>query len=147
MAFLAGAPVTADSLNDATTVIESTTDATAGTTTSTSYTDTLTGPSAHSLAFTTPESGIIVVTITSEAYNSGANYATCSFRISGAAGTVASSDNNSLYHYGSDRFRASSTSRVSGLTPGAAGTVTLQHKVVAGTGTFNRRKIKIEYVV
>jgi hypothetical protein len=119
----------------------------AGTTTSTSYTSTLSGTSAVTLAFVAPASGKVIVTISGELQNSGANYTTMSFSIGGSAGTVSGDDNNALYMHGTDRFRASAASLVTGLTAGQSGTITMQHKVTGGTGTFNRRKIMVEYVV
>lgn len=126
--------------------VQSATDTNPGTTTSTTATDTLTGTSTVTQTFTAPPSGKIEVTISAEVVNSGANYTTLSFRISGSAGTVAHDDNNALYAKGTDAFRGSATSLVTGLTPGQTGTVTLSHLVTGGTGTFNRRRILIRPV-
>ena len=151
MAFLAGQSLTASLLNDATTTIESATDAVAGTTTSATYTDTLTSTGTHTLNFVAPASGKIVVTIACVAVNGTAGaYAAMSFRVSGAAGTQAASDANQVYGQGTGtnrpEVRTSVPTLVTGLTPGASGTITLQHKVTGGgTGTFNYRRIQIRY--
>jgi hypothetical protein len=141
--FAAGQILTAGDLNAVTTAVESGANTTPGTTTSTTFTDTLTGSSTVTLAFTAPASGVIVVTVSAECSNSGgSNYTIAGFRISGAAGTVAATDTNSIYLRGTDSLRASGEFRVGGLTPGMSGTVTMQHRVnPAGTGTFNNREL------
>lgn len=126
------------------TSVQSATNGTAGTTTSTSATDNLTSSTTVTQGFTVPPSGKVKVTISGELQNSGANYTTLSFRISGSAGTVAHDDNNALYVRGTDPFRGSATTLVTGLSPGQTGTVTLSHLVTGGTGTFNRRRILVE---
>jgi len=146
MGFLAGERATAADLNDATSATQSTTDIVAGTTTSTSYTDTLTGTGTLTHNFVAPASGKIAVTVTAELQNSTTAYTTMSFRISGAAGTLPADDNNGPYMFGAVRVRGSVLSLITGLSPGAAGTITLQHKVTGGTGTFNRRRIMVENV-
>lgn len=126
------------------TSVQSATNTTAGTTTSTTATDSLTSSSTVTQGFTVPPSGKVRVTISGEIVNSGANYTTLSFRISGSAGTVAHDDNNGFYVRGTNAIRGSATSLITGLTPGATGTVTLSHLVTGGTGTFNRRRILVE---
>jgi hypothetical protein len=148
MAFVSGQKVTAAQLNSAapTGAVQSTVNTTSGTTTSTSYTDSLTGSTTVSLAFTVPASGKIWVTITGATDNSADNYSTMSYRISGTAGTVAASDNWQLYFRNTNEGLTSRRTMQTGLTPGASGTVTMQHKVAAGTGTFNHRQILVEPV-
>lgn len=148
MAFTAGQKLTAAQLNSAAPVgaAQSTVNTTAGTTTSTSYTDSLTGSTTVSLAFTVPPSGAIWVTITSALDNSADNYTVVSYRISGSAGTVAASDNWQIYFRNTNEGMVSRRTMQTGLTVGATGTVTMQHKVSGGTGTFNHRQILIEPV-
>lgn len=151
MAFAAGQKVTAAQLNSAapTGAVQSAVNSTVGTTTSTSYTDTLTSSTTVSLGFTTPGSGSIKVTIIAAMQNNTAgSYVAVSFRISGAAGTVAASDDYQVYTQGTGtsrpESRISGSTIITGLTPGAAGTVTMQHKVTANIGTYNYRRIIIE---
>lgn len=143
MTALAGQKVTALLLNSLapTGHASSSVNTTAGTTTATAYTDTLTSSTVVSVAFVTPPSGDIEVTITGALDNSGDNYSVISYRISGAAGTVAASDSWQAYKRNTNEGMVSRTSIQTGLTPGAAGTITMQHKVSAGTGTFNHREI------
>lgn len=143
MAALAGQKVTATLLNTIAPAGygSSGVNTTAGTTTSTSYTDSLTSSTTVSVAFIVPPSGAIEVIIFGAVDNSGDNYSTLSYRISGAAGTVAASDSWQAYFRNTNEGTVSRRSVQSGLTPGAAGTITMQHKVSAGTGTFNHREI------
>ncbi|MFJ5984301.1 hypothetical protein [Lentzea sp. NPDC092896] len=143
MVALAGQKVTASLLNSLAPTGETTSgvNTTAGTTTSTGYTDTLTSSSTVSVAFIAPPSGKIAVTICGAVDNGGDNYSVISYRLSGAAGTVAASDNWQVYFRNTNEGVVSRTTYQTGLTPGAAGTITMQHKVSGGTGTFNHREI------
>lgn len=146
MVFVAGVALTAAALNAAAptgdTSFYLSND---GTTTSTSYTDTLTGSTTASLAFVAPPSGKIEVTIAVLQENTTSTTQT-SFRISGAAGTVAASDDYSVQSDDSNTRMGEKTTQISGLTAGAAGTVTMQHKVAGGTGTFDKRAINIRMI-
>lgn len=143
MVALAGQKVTASLLNSLapTGHAASGVNTTAGTTTSTSYTDTLTSSTTVTLAFITPPSGKIAVTICGAVDNSADNYSIISYRISGAAGTVAASDSWQAYFRNTNEGMVSRRSIQTGLVAGAAGTITMQHKVSGGTGTFNHREI------
>ncbi len=121
---------------------QSTTNATPGTTTSTSYTDTLTGSGTVSLSFTAPPSGSVAVTVRAAMDNSGGNYTSVAFRLSGASAR-ASSDNDQAYIQGTDECTDEAMTIVTGLTAGGAYTATMQHKVTAGTGTYNFRRISV----
>ncbi|WP_191304408.1 hypothetical protein [Lentzea cavernae] len=143
MVALAGQKITASMLNSLapTGHASSGVNTTAGTTTSTSYTDTLSGTTSVSVAFIVPPSGKIAVTVFGSTDNSADNYSVISYRISGAAGTVAASDNWQTYFRNTNEGGVGRRSFQTGLTPGAAGTITMQHKVSGGTGTFNNREI------
>lgn len=121
---------------------QSATNATPGTTTSTSYTDTLTGSGTVSLNFTAPPSGAVAVTTKASMDNSGANYTAIAFRLSGAS-TRASNDNDQAFIQGTDECTDETMTIVTGLTAGGAYTATMQHKVTAGTGTYNFRRISV----
>lgn len=121
---------------------QSANNSTAGTTTSTSYTDTLTSSGTVSVNFTAPPSGVVSVRIEAALWNSGTNYTVASFRLSGAS-TVAASDDNQIYQRSTNEQRHMAESRIAGLTPGGAYTATMQHKVSAGTGNYNHRRIAV----
>lgn len=150
MTFSAGQKPTAAQLNNAapTGTTQSATNTTAGTTTSTSYTGTLTGSGTVTVAGTAPPSGIIeVIHAASIANNTAGAYAAMAFSISGAI-TRAESDDDQLFVQcaqatgaGRPEIRGEITTRVSGLTPGAAFTISGAYKVTSGTGTFNYRRI------
>ncbi|PRY35330.1 hypothetical protein [Umezawaea tangerina] len=143
MTFQAGQKITAADLNRAapSTSTQLTNISDTGTLTSAVYTDTLSGAINATLAFVTPPSGSIEVTIHAAIDNSSTNYTYVSFRISGAAGTVAASDDYAISANGTDDHTASRTTIIPGLTPGAAGTITMQYRVSAGTGTVDHRSI------
>lgn len=119
------------------------TNTTSGTTSSTSYTDTLGGTGTVSINFTAPLSGIVAVTTKASMDNNGAaNYTAAAFRLSGAT-TRASSDNDQIFVQGTNENTDETTTVVTGLTPGGSYTATMQHKVTAGTGTYNFRRISV----
>lgn len=140
----AGQKVTASFLNSLCPLGEaqSATNSTPGTTTSTSYTDSLTGSGTVSINFTAPPSGAVAVTTKAAMVNSGANYTAIAFRLSGAS-TRASNDNDQAYIRGTNECTDETTTIVTGLTAGGAYTATMQHKVTAGTGTYNFRRISV----
>jgi hypothetical protein len=139
----AGQQLTAAALNSAapTTWTQLTNISDTGTLTSVTYTDTLSGAVNATLAFVAPPSGSIKVSIHAAVDNSSTNYTYVSFRISGAAGTVAASDDYALSANGTDDHTAPRPTIITGLTPGAAGTITMQYRVSAGTGTVDHRSI------
>lgn len=140
----AGQKMTASFLNSLCPLGEaqSATNSTPGTTTSTSYTDTLSGSGTVSVNFTAPPSGAVAVTTKSALVNSAGNYTAAAFRLSGAS-TRASSDNDQIYNKGVDEITSETVTVVTGLTAGGAYTATMQHKVTAGTGTYNYRRIAV----
>jgi hypothetical protein len=113
---------------------------TAGTTTSTSFTDTLTGAGGVSVAFTAPQSGRVLVLLSGKVSNSGANASYLSWRLSGAT-TVDATDEWSLVITGTTVTRAGVSYMHSGLTANGSYTCTVQHRVAAGTGTFDDRTL------
>lgn len=154
MAFSAGQVLTADVMNAACPVGSDMTvvSTTAGTTTSTTYTSTLSGAGSVTLAFVTPASGKIWVTETASAKGGTTSiFPAITFAISGAAGTVAASDNNQAFQQAASAGGPESTLfrrvLVAGLTPGAAGTITMNYKTTgAGTVTYNNRQLAWEPV-
>lgn len=143
MVMQAGQQLTAAALNSAapTSSTELANISDTGTVLATTYTDTLTSAVNATLAFVAPASGSIWVSIHASIDNSGANYTWVSFRISGAAGTVAASDDYAISGNGTDDHTASRRTKITGLTPGAAGTITMQYRVSAGTGTVDHRSM------
>lgn len=112
-----------------------------GTTTSTSFTDTLTGAVGPvTLAFVAPPSGKVIINVSAAIKNSGANFSGLAFRLSGA-GSRAAVDGEQAFVQGNSEVVVAKDNPVSGLTPGGGYTITMQHKVTAGTGTFNYRRL------
>lgn len=149
MAFLAGQKATAAQLNSAAPVgeAEATVNTTPGTTTSTSYTDTLTGSGTMTIAYVAPPSGKICVWYTASTVPSVANYfGIVAPALTGAAGTVAASDNWQAFNKTTDASNDNDgtvyrTHIFTGLVAGAAGTITMMHKVIGGLVTFSDRQI------
>jgi hypothetical protein len=154
MVFSAGQVLTATILNSAAPVGDAQTvvNTTAGTTTSTTYTPTLSGSGLVTLAFVTPPSGAIWVSYTASVKHSATGgFATISVALSGAASTVAASDNYQAFGQTTDGANSRPEITVfrrfwfSGLTAGAAGLITMNHRIgVAGTGTFTNRQLAVE---
>lgn len=115
-------------------------DTTFGTTTSTSWTDTISGSSPVTLAFVAPPSGKVSISISAAVKNSGANFSGLNFRLSGA-GSRAAVDGEQAFVQGNSEVVVTKDNVVSGLVVGGSYTITLQHKVTAGTGTFNYRRL------
>lgn len=123
---------------------QSAVDTTFGTTTSTAWTDALAGgPSVLSLAFTAPPSGKVMIHIKGSARNGGSsNFSGINFRMTGpSAYARAAVDGEQAFVQGQAEVVVTADNIVSGLTPGGVYTVFFQHKVTAGTGTFNYRRI------
>lgn len=121
-------------------------DSGSGTTTSAAYTDTLSGTSTLATTLTTPATGGILILFGGWIFNSGgANQTYMSFRTSGGT-TVASNDVWAVITAGTTGNRGFSAKHftVGGggdLAANSSHTFTLQHKVTAGTGTFQYRGI------
>lgn len=135
-----------DKIEDGTTVINRGPIAVKGssgqvTTSSTSFTDTGT---AFTLDFTAPKSGKVLVILRVNSFSPTVSFLITGFRLSGPT-SVAATDATSTYFY-CDNGQAdnrSFTEYVEGLTPGGVYTVTMQHRVTAGTGTFNLRTMSV----
>lgn len=114
-------------------------DTTSRTTTSTSYTDASGG--AMSTSVVVPASGQVIVEIRSTQRNSGATNTITSWTASGStSGTVYSAnDTAALIVGGTSNSSLDLSYRLSSLTPGETLTVTIKHRVGAGTGTFDYR--------
>lgn len=111
-----------------------------GTTTSTSFVDALTGASPVTLAFVAPPSGKVIVEVSAAIKNSGSNFSGVAFRLSGASSRAAV-DGEQIFVQGNSEALVTKGNPVSGLTPGGSYTITMQHKVTSGTGTFNYRRL------
>ncbi len=150
MAFFAGQKLTAAAMNAAVPLNEeqSAVNTSFGTSTSTSYTSTLTGATTVTLAFVAPTSGKIEVNFTASVIPDAApNAGFVSVALSGAAGTVAASDDWWAFAYTTDAANdyhgtVTRTKVFTGLVAGAAGVITMNHKVSAGSCTFTNRQVK-----
>ncbi len=124
-------------------------DATTRTTTSASFTTALTAPNICGTSFVAPPSGIVEVQWAAYMFNSGSNFTQTSPAVrSGStvgSGTthLASADARSTTHNGTSGERATGSTRVTGLTPGATYNVALEHRVGAGTGSFQNREVAV----
>lgn len=122
-------------------------DATTRTTTSTSFTTTVSSANICGTSFVAPPSGVVKVEWGAYMFNSGANFTQTSPSVrtgsTVGSGTVvlASSDARSTNHNGTTGERAMGSTRVTGLTPGDTYNVALEHRVGAGTGSFQNREV------
>lgn len=119
-------------------------DTTSRTTTSTSYTDASGG--AFSTSVIVPASGAVVVELRSTQRNSGGatNTITSWSGVGSVSGTVYSpNDTAALIVAGTSNVPVDLSYRLSSLTPGETLTVTMKHRVNAGTGTFDYRLILV----
>lgn len=151
MVFFAGQKLTAAALNSAIPLGEtqSVIVSAFGSTTSTVYTATLASVGTVTLAYVAPPSGIIEVTFTAVIVPSIANLSgLVSVALTGAAGTVAASDNHHAYATTTDAandYGGTVTKSVlfTGLTAGAAGTITMHHRASSATSVeFGYRQLK-----
>ena len=101
-------------------------------------------PTAQSQAFTAGPRGLLEVSLTAAVKSSVAtSEAHMSFEITGAAGAVAPSDIRALMSTSTTYQRFTTGVRVTGLTPGAQGTITARFRASAGTATFKNRDLGI----
>lgn len=114
---------------------------TSSTTTSTSFTSTLADGLTDSVTVTVGANGLALVSIFGILSNSGNNYSTMAFAISGAT-TRAASDFRNIGNTITNVLQFGATFLETGLTPGST-TFTIQYRVGAGTGTFNGRCITV----
>lgn len=114
---------------------------TASTTTSTSYTSTLADGFTDSVTVTVGANGMALVSIFGILSNSGNNYTSLAFAISGATTRVAS-DFRDVGNTILNVIQVGATFLETGLNPGST-TFTLQYRVGGGTGTFNGRMIAV----
>lgn len=119
-------------------------DTTSRTTTSTSYTDASGGAFAATLVV--PASGQVVVEIRSTQRNSGATNTLTSWSASGStSGTVYSAnDGAAIIVGGTANLSLDLSYRLTGLTVGETITVTMKHRVGAGTATMDYRFIRLQ---
>jgi hypothetical protein len=128
-----------------------TTQNTSGSTTSTTYTATLTGGTTCSFSFVAPPSGQVMVHNTTNLSNSLTSGVLMSFEIRTGAvvgsGTVvqAADDQNSNQSSGVAGVgnRATVSTPVTGLTPGATYNIRQMFRVSAGTGTYISKRLTV----
>lgn len=120
-------------------------DTTSRTTTSTSYGNASTG-GAFTAAVVVPASGQVVVEMRSTQRNSSTTNTITSWTASGStSGTVyTANDTAALIIGGTSNVSVDLSYRLTGLTVGETLTVTMQHRVSAGTGTFDYRYIRLQ---
>jgi len=112
---------------------------TSGTTTSTGYTATLTGGTACGRAFVAPASGAVMIHNTASVTSQAVIYCFVDFQVRNGgtvgSGTVfrAPSDTTALRHADTNFIRATATTHVTGLTPGATYNVQQQFRTASGT--------------
>lgn len=113
------------------------------TTTATSYGNASGG--AFTCAVTVPASGTVVVEMRSTQRNSGATNTITSWTASGSTSGVVYTANDAaaLIVGGTANASHDLAYRLTGLTPTETLTVTMQHRVSAGTGTFDYRLIML----
>ncbi|MEU1014811.1 hypothetical protein ABZ383_27965 [Streptomyces sp. NPDC005900] len=112
-----------------------------GTTTSTAYVETLTGVTEpFAVTFLAPPSGIALLTVGARINNSAAGLAHFSASVKqGTRVVFAAADNRAAVVGGTNPVSASSQFPLSGLTAGAAYTVTGAYRTTAATATFTNR--------
>jgi hypothetical protein len=120
-------------------------DTTTRTTTSGTYGNAATG-GAFSAAVVVPASGAVVVEMRTTQRNSAATNTITSWTASGStSGTVyTANDTAALIVPGTNNSPVDLSYRLSSLTPGETLTVTMQHRVNGGTGTFDYRLILLQ---
>jgi len=144
-------PVTPVTAKFATGALATTTQNTSGTTTSTSYTATLTGGTTCSLTFVAPPSGQVMVHNTVNLSNTLTSGVLMSFEIRAGAvvgsGTVfqAADDQNTNQSSGVAGVgnRATVSTPITGLTPGATYNIRQMFRVSAGTGTYISKRLTV----
>lgn len=149
--FLAGAILTAQTLNDAFTDSQSDAQDTLGSTTSTGFTATLTGGTACGVAFVAPTSGIVMIFNNSFVENSGTARSYCNIRvrtgssIGSGSDVLASTDETSIAIQGSagDDAAMGRAFRITGLTPGQSYNVQQLFRVSGSTGTFAWKRLSV----
>ncbi|MFC9821368.1 hypothetical protein ACFWG6_30810 [Streptomyces erythrochromogenes] len=119
-------------------------DTTSRTTTGTSYGNASGG--AFTAAVVVPSSGEVRVEMRSTQRNSGATNTITSWTGSGSSsGTVYNANDTAALIVGGTANQPVDLSyRLTGLIPGETLTVTMQHRVSAGTGTFDYRHILLD---
>lgn len=120
---------------------------TSGTTISTGYTATLTGGTAAGQVIVAPPSGAVLVHNTAAIGPSAAVYDFMDFEVRNGgvigAGTVfrAPSDTTASRHADPNFVRATTSTLVTGLTPGNTYNIRQQYRVNSGTGIFQDKHL------
>ncbi len=102
------------------------------------------------IAFTAPTTGRVVVWFRSQLLNNTGGQSTfVSFvlrdgsTVGSGASVLAASDTRALIHAGTDTPQAGTFETVTGLTPGNAYNVRMEHRVTGGVGTLLNRSISV----
>jgi hypothetical protein len=136
---ITNAAVTASKLSTGAAVSSTTA---ASTTTSTSYTTTLADAVTSSVTVTIGANGLALLSIRMDALNSGASANIVTYSVSGATTTAAADANILGYMTGTSETTIGGTKLITGLAAGST-TFTINYKVSANTGTFERRSISV----
>ncbi|MEU5685133.1 hypothetical protein DEJ48_20375 [Streptomyces venezuelae] len=120
-----------------------------GTTTSTSYVETLTGATEpFAFTFLAPPYGVAVLTVGARFNNSAAGLAYFSASVKqGTRVVTAAADSRAAVVGGTNQVTASMQIPMTGLTPGAAYTVTGAYRTTAGTLTLSNRYLTITSLI
>lgn len=117
---------------------------TSGTTTSASYVNSLSAGGVVSINYVAPASGSIWVTIFCTMSALATATMDTAFALTGAAGTLGASDPTKVTTVGTTAVTKTRRVKIDGLTPGAAGTITLWYRTSTSTMTVNSRQIAWE---
>lgn len=102
------------------------------------------------VAFTAPTTGRVTIEFGAQVTNSGANATIVSpvvragSTVGSGASVFAAADDWAVTFSGTDTVHAQMSRPISGLTPGDAYNVRLEHRVAAGTGSAQYRHVKVE---
>lgn len=152
VAFLAGAILTAQTLNDVFTDSNSDSQDTLGSTTATSFTATLTGGTACGVSFIAPTSGIVLIANNTFVENTGAAaraYCTIRVRTGSSIGSgsdvLAATDENSIATAGGagDDGAFGRVFRLTGLTAGQSFNIQQLFRVSGSTGNFAWKRLSV----
>ena len=103
------------------------------------------------ITFTAPASGVVEISWGGELINSAAASGTVlgyELRTGGTIGSgtvvVGPSDDRTVRMAGTARFQMANYDTVTGLTPGSTYNIRLMYRATGGTGTFERRRLRIQ---
>ena len=102
------------------------------------------------VAFTAPTTGRVKISYEGQLSNSGANgtilspHVRTGSTVGSGTDVLAASDTTRIFIVGTNGMRAAGFRLLTGLTPGSAYNVRLEHKVTGGTGTALHREVMVE---